>query len=105
MSDMCLTGAHGAKLFTLCSAATESLRERRHLNRVAQRSSRAMSFDVRETLGMNTGRCLRHGDDFGLCVDARGRIADLVGTIIVQRESLYYRKNRISVCQGIFQPF
>ena len=61
----------------LGGAGAKRLRQRRDLDRVAQRRGRAVRLDVADRLRRDAGHRLRQRDHRRLALDARGRVADL----------------------------
>ena len=55
----------------------EGLRQRRHLDRIAERRAGAVRFDVADGVGIDAGQRLRQRDHLGLAVHAGRGEADL----------------------------
>ena len=88
-----ISGVGGAKYFSQCS----------DLDRIAERRSRAVRFNVSDRTRIDAGQRLRRRDHFDLAVDARGRIASLASAVVVDGSSADDRMDRVAVGQRIRQ--
>lgn len=81
----------------------KSLRQRRYLDGVSQRCSRAMRLDITDGIGRYS--CSRMGlaDDQGLAVHLRGGKARLQRAVIVDGRTDDDGVDRIAVCKRIFK--
>ena len=102
VSDIGLYGSDRAVISAI--HARENLCQRCHLDGIAQRRSRAMSLDHRNSFGSNPRGCLGHSDHFGLPVHARGRIPDLNRAIVVDRGSPDHGAHGIAVGNRFRKP-
>jgi hypothetical protein len=82
----------------------ENPRQGRDLDRVAQRRARAVGFDQPDRARLDPRQGLRHGDDLGLPLDARHRVAHLQGTVVVDRRAQDHPMKMIAVGHRIGHP-
>src|SRR6185295_9565854 len=85
-------------------AETERAGESCDLDRVAERRAGAVSFDVADRVGRDACRGLCGSDHLGLPLDARRRVSDLAGTIVVDRGAADDGDDRIALRERIRQP-
>ncbi len=82
----------------------KGLGERRDLDRIAERGAGAVGFDVADLVGPDAGQGERRRDDLGLSLDARRRVADLGGAVVVDRGALDDRVDVVAVGERILEP-
>ncbi|KGD23806.1 hypothetical protein DO70_4697 [Burkholderia pseudomallei] len=82
----------------------EGLRERAHLDRIAERRARAVRFDVADAVGRHARRAQRVADHGRLAGDARRGVAHLVRAVVVRRRALDHRVHGVAVAQRRVEP-
>ena len=101
MTDVRFSSTDRAKSVVGGSAVAKGLGQRCDFNRISQWSSCAMGFDIGNGTRRDISGCVGHSDYFGLCVYAWRRIANLLGTIVVDRCSFDHGKDVVTVLQCI----
>src|SRR5215472_16633889 len=66
---------------------TEGLCQRRHLDRISERGTSAMSLDIANLVSVDAGHRECPGDHLGLAVHARSGISDLPRAVVVDSRS------------------
>ncbi len=78
--------------------------QRFDFNGISQRRARAVGFDVTDGLGREASHGLRGGDDLGLAFNARRSVANFIGTVVVDGETLDDGVDRVPIRQRVFEP-
>ncbi len=103
MADVGLDRADPAEA-GLRRGLAERRRQRRHLDRIAERCAGAVALDVADAVRRHPRDRMRLGDRGGLPVHARRQIPGLVGAVVVDRSALDHRPDMVAVAQRIRQP-
>ena len=94
--------AQGAKRRARRGAA-KGIRQRPHLNRIANQRSRAVGFNIGNRLRINARHGLRRGHHVDLPLHARGRVVRLEIAVIVHRKAFDDGENMIARRLGVFE--
>ena len=101
---LALTEPRRQKPIVRCPRA-KHLRQRRDLDRVAERRPGAVRLDVADRCAARHPRQrLRRRDHLGLAVDARRGVAGLGGAVVVDRRAADHRVDRVAVGERVRQP-
>src|ERR1700676_4876811 len=102
MSDVGFRRTDRAKLLfvRLCS---KSLGQAREFDRVAERRSGSVRFDIANSFRLNARSLMRHDNDARLTFHAGRRVADLGRPVIIDSEASNYRVNLISITNRIVE--
>ena len=84
--------------------AVEGVGQRRDLDRVAQRGAGAVAFDIVDAVRADARRRVRLHDGLRLPADAGGKVARLVGAVVVDRRALDDGPDVVAVADRIVQP-
>ncbi len=103
VADVGLHGADRAEAAPVRVRA-ECLRERCHLDGIAQRRARAVRLHVADGVGRDARDELRRADHLGLPVHAGRGEADLGRAVVVGRAALDHGMHRVAVAQRVLQP-
>lgn len=87
----------------LLSFASESLFERRDLDRIAERRRRAMAFDVGDAVGLDPCDGMGSPNGVGLAADARRGIANFGSAIVRNALAENDGVDVIAIANGVFQ--
>ena len=104
MSDIRLHRADGAEARPLRRGA-ECLRERAHLDRIADWRARAVRLNVADAVRIHVGIRERLDDRIGLTVHARCRVAGFLRAVVVDRGAFDDRANGVAVGERIAESF
>src|SRR6185312_6251469 len=96
-------GLHRAERTGTGARPGESLAERGHLDRVAQRRRRAVALDVADRARLDGGVGEGHLDRGRLALDARGGETDLGGAIVVDAAAADHRIDVVAVGERILE--
>ena len=102
VTDIGLDRSQGAKAGPPRPGA-EGAGQRRHLDRIAERSARAVSLDVCDGVRGDARPRLSRGDDLRLSFDAGSRVADLERAVVVDRRAADHRMDAIAVGERVLQ--
>ena len=101
MSDVGLTGSQRTETVAGRAAIAEGLRQGRDFNRIAQRSAGPVGLDVGNRIRCDRGGGLCHGNDVGLRIHTRGRVADFLRSVIVDCAAADHGQDRVGIGQGV----
>src|SRR3984885_4300642 len=75
------------------------------LDRISERGGGAMSFNVSDGGGIDSGGCEGGGKHFRLPIDAGCGVADLVSTVIIDRGTQNHAPYRVVIAKGVVKTF
>jgi hypothetical protein len=102
VADVGLDRPQRAKTF-LIGPRRKRLRQRRHLDHVAERRAGAVRLDVADRRRVHVAHRVRGRDHLGLAVDARRRVVELERAIVVGGEAADHRVDGVAVRQRVLQ--
>ena len=103
MADIRFTCRDCTEPIFCCATIAKGLGECSDFDRVSQRRTGAVSFDVRNGFWRNIRSRLGHSNHFSLRVDARRRVANLFISIVVDRRSFDDCQNVVTILNSVSQ--
>src|SRR6516164_5147719 len=98
-------GLHRSKraIAAATGGGTEDLCQRRHLDRISERGTSAMSLDIANLVSVEAGHRERPGDHLSLAVHARSGISDLPRAVVVDSRSGDDRVHAVAIGKRIVE--
>src|SRR5829696_7261056 len=104
MPDVRLDGTYSAEAFPFGGVA-KRLCKRSDFDRIAERSCCAVTLDITDSVGLDLRDSLCHFDDRRLPIYARGSVARLKRTIVVDSRPANNSKDVVAIRERIFKSF